>query len=130
MTIFCKQRLGWEDTQGSLLKESSWGGQEAVYAALLFSCARGQAACVHHFHHILHLSRALESLAAVVVGRDLASSVFCVSAWMLQQETRRASRLNVVCKTSLQSGKTEQKTQIKNKFAVKTDNFCVFFFCS
>lgn len=36
----------------------------------LLSCAGGQAACLHHFYHILHLScDALESLAAAVVGR-------------------------------------------------------------
>lgn len=114
----------------------------------LLSCAGGQAACLHHFYHILHLScvmpwrvwlqlwwagpgssRGLR--AGVEVTPGLARSGFCVSAWMLQQEIRGASRLNEACKIStLQSGKAEQRTQIKNKITVKSDNFCVFFFCS
>lgn len=86
ITSICHQRLGWEDTQGSLLKESSWGGQEAVCAAFLLSCTRGQAACVHHFHHILHLSYdVLESLAAVVVGRDLAAPRVWGLGWKAPQ---------------------------------------------
>lgn len=79
-----KAGLGRHSRQ--FLKESSWGGQRPVYAAFLLSCAHGQAACVHHFHHILHLSRdALESLAAVVVGKDLATPGVWGLGWRAPQ---------------------------------------------
>lgn len=121
----------WQSSEGEQL---GWAG--GCICSLSLSCARGQTACVHHFHHLLHLScDALESLASVVMGRGTChfqgfegwggghprscQFCFCVSACMLQQKIRGACRLNEACKTSLLCSQERQSKELNLKIKLQ-----------
>lgn len=137
-------RLGWEDTQGSLLKESNWSGQEAVYAACLLSCAAcASITSTTYFICLVMPWRVwlqlwwegiwqLQGFEGWGGGhpRPCQFRFLCLCLWMLQQEIRGSSLLNEACKTSLLCSQERQSKKLKLKIKLwgRLTTFVVFIF--
>lgn len=130
MTSFCKQRLGWEDTRAVFWRRAAGVGR-LYMQPFSFLCMWPSSLCPSLPPHTssvlwcpgefgLHCgeqgpgsSRGLR--AGVQSTSGLASSVFCVSAWILQQKIRGASRLNEARKTTLLCSQERQSKELKWK---------------